>query len=214
MTGSGAFPRLCGVLAALTAGALAAVPASAQAPVPAITSPIDGQAVQGQVRVTGVTDVPGFASAEVDFGYDPDPTDAWFTIQTASLPVSGDLLATWDTTAITDGDYILRLRVTLQDGSYQDAFAKVRVRNYTPTITPSPAITPTATPRLEVPTPIILPTTASATAEVLPLAPTPTQLPPNPAGLAPGEVFSRFGRGALVVGLLVLGFGALVRLRR
>src|SRR5512140_328286 len=121
MTKSLLFPRLMAVLLALVLALPALHTAAAQAPVgPVITSPGDGALLQGQVLVNGLTDLPGFASAELAFGYDPDTTGTWFTIQTTSLPVAGGLIAAWDTNTVTDGDYVLRLRVVMVDGSAQD----------------------------------------------------------------------------------------------
>ena len=170
--------------------------------------------LKGQVPVSGVTDIPGFASAELAFAYDPDPTATWFTLQTASLPVTGGVIDTWDTTAVSDGDYMLRLRVTLLDGSEQETFVRVKVRNYTVVPTNTPDVTPTATVILEVPTAILLADTSTPTAQPVVLIDTPTALPPNPARVTTTEIFSEFWRGALIVGVLVLVFGALVRLRR
>ncbi len=204
------------IVTLLTIAALnAAHPAAAQGLAqPSISSPTDGQVLQGQVNVKGSTDVANFSSSELEFGYASDPTHTWFTIQTASLPVSNDSLGVWDTTLITDGDYVLRLRVTLLDGSSQDASATVRVRNYTPVPTATPAVTPTATPGLEIPTPIVISASATPTEPPAVVLSTPSALPPNPAAVTPTEIYSRFWRGALVVGLLVLGFGALIRFRR
>lgn len=215
MTGSGALSRLLTVLFVAAITLAAATPAAAQAVIPpVVTSPTDGQTVQGQVQVNGVTDIPNFASGELAFAYDPNPTDTWFTIQAGLQPVAGGLLATWDTTTISDGDYVLRLRVVLLDGSPQDALVRVKVRNYTAVPTPSPAVTPTPTPVLQIPTPILVAASATASAQPVPVVATPTSLPPNPAGVTSAEIFSGFWRGALIVGILVLGFGALVRFRR
>ncbi len=218
MTESGAFPRLLAILLAIAAVLALALPVTAQAVIPpVITAPTDGQVLQGQVQVNGLTDIPNFASADLAFGYDPDPTGTWFTIQSGLPPVAGGLLATWDTTTISDGDYVLRLRVALLDGSSQEALVKVKVRNYTAVPTPSPVVTPTATAALQIPTAIVIVPSPTATAQPeAPTAPvdTPTALPPNPAGMTSAEIFSGFWRGALVVGLVVLGFGVLLRLRR
>ncbi|HEX8991137.1 MAG TPA: hypothetical protein VF784_05615 [Anaerolineales bacterium] len=215
MTGSRAWLRALLAAAAFAALLCSAHSVAAQVSTsPVIVSPADGQTLQGQVTVKGTTDIPNFSSAELAFAYNPDPTDTWFTIQTASLPVTGDVIATWDTTAITDGDYVIRLRVNLQDGSTSDAVITVHVRNYTPTPTPSPAVTPTERPVVEVPTAMIVLPSATPNVPAVAVLPTPSAFPPNPAGVTPGELFSGFWRGALLVGLLVLVFGLLVRHRR
>ncbi len=215
MTAPGALLRACTLALGLVAVLCMALPASAQTPAaPAISSPTDGQMLQGQVPVKGTTGVPNFSSAEVAFAYASDPTPTWFTIQTASLPVRDDTITIWDTTQITDGDYLLRLRVNLQDGSTQDATITVHVRNYTPVPTATPAVTPTQPAEVEVPTAIIIVPTGTPTVEPAPPPASPSPLPPNPAGITSGEIFSGFWRGALLVGLLVLVFAAIVRLRR
>lgn len=215
MTVSGVVSRLVAAALALSAALAAALPAVAQAPAgPVITAPADGAVIRGQVAVNGVTDIPGFASAELAFAYDPDPTGTWFVLGTASLPVTGGTIVTWDTTAVSDGDYVLRLRVVLQDASTQGTFVKVKVRNYTVVPTDTPAVTPTATVILQVPTAIVIAASPTATALPAPVIATPTGLPPNPARVTTSEIYAGFWRGALIVGVLVLLFGTLVRLRR
>jgi hypothetical protein len=215
VTKSGAVARLliAGLLMTLTFGVVAAVNAQA-ADVPSILSPADGQYVSGIVQIVGTTQVPNFASSELDFAFPADPTQTWFVLQTASLPVTKDTVASWDTTLITDGDYVLRLRVTLLDGSVRDAIVTVRVRNYTPLPTPSPAVTPTQPPVLLIPTAMIIVATETLTLTPPPPIHTPTALPPNPVVITSTAIFSGFWRGALLVGVLVVVFGALVRLRR
>ena len=74
--------------------------------------------------------------------YASNPADSWFTIQTFPQPVTNPTLAVWDTTTVTDGDYVLHLRVFLQDGSTQDVVVSdLKIRNDVPIAT----VTPTAT---------------------------------------------------------------------
>jgi hypothetical protein len=214
MTASGALLRVCISALCLVAIFSMALPVFAQGAGPQITSPTDGQYVQGQLPIKGTTDVPNFASAELDFAYASDPAPTWFTIQTASTPVNDQIISIWDTTAITDGDYLLRLRVTLTDGSTQDVMQTVKVRNYTPLPSPTPAATVTPVPVVEVPTAIIIVPTDTPTAAPLPMLPTPTALPPNPAGVTTSEIFAGFWKGALLVAVLVVLLAALMRLRR
>jgi hypothetical protein len=214
MTASGALLRVCAIVLSLAAMPGMVLPASAQGTAAQILSPSDGQYVRGQLPVRVTTDVPNFASAELDFAYASDPAQTWFNIQTASTPVTDQVMAIWDTTAITDGDYLLRLRVMVSVGSAQDATVTVHVRNYLPLPTPSPAATATQPPVVDVPTAIIIVPTETATATPLPPAPTPTALPPNPAGMTASEVFSGFWKGALVVAVVVILLAALMRVRR
>jgi hypothetical protein len=177
-----------------------------------ITSPQAGQVVQGLAVVSGSVTVLGFSSYELAFSYEDDPTETWFTLHTSSLPVVKGELGTWDTTVLTDGDYSLRLRVFLLDGSFRDVtLAGLRVRNYTaiPTSTNTP--TATAVVQFIVPTAqFIAPEPATAT----PSRSTPTPFPPNPAGLEIPSITSALTRGALLAFLLFLGVGILIRLRR
>jgi hypothetical protein len=186
--------------------------AAQEPPAVAITSPTPGEILRGQVNINGTTSLINFLSARLDFSYASAPTETWFPIQTLSQPVFDSSLYTWDTTTITDGSYILRLRVFLGDGTFQEVTVPVTVQNDTQPETPTPA--PTATPQEEtvpVPTPFLL--ASSPTPTDLPRA-TPTPLPTNPVSLGQASVFSSFGRGALVIlGMFALA-GLLFRIRR
>lgn len=170
---------------------------------PVVTTPRAGEVLQGTVTVAGSSDVPGFLSAEIAFAYSGDTTGTWFLLAASSQPVENGTLATWDTMTITDGDYVLRLRVTLTDGSTLDAtVTDLRVRNYTPVATFTPASTaPQATL-----TPINTPTATSY--------PTPTPLPPNPAELTSTNVWKSIGYGGLGTILLYIILGVYLWLRR
>jgi len=186
------------------------VAAQASPPV-AITSPAPDEVVRGSVTIAGKVDVPSFVSAQLDFAYASDPTNTWFTIQTFSQPPVDSTLATWDTTSITDGDYVLRLRVNLGDGTAQEVTVPIKIGN---DALPTPTLQPTATPQPDVvliPTPFLL--AASPTPTEVP-RPTPTALPTNPVALGQNQIYASLGRGALVIlGLFALA-GLIVRVRR
>lgn len=179
----------------------------------AIIFPISGDTLRGQVEIAGNLDVPNFASAELAFSYASNPADSWFVIQTFPQPPQGPVIAIWDTTSLTDGDYTLHLRVFFQDGSSQDVVVTdLKIRNdVLPTSTPSPTATesfgditiktpPTQTlPPLDTP----LPTFAS-----------PTAMPANPASVTSASIFSFFGHGALIVLILFMFFSLILRLRK
>lgn len=178
---------------------------------PYFLSPRPGEILRGVVAIHGNNEVEGFASAEVAFTYSAG-LKTWFLIATHFQPVRDDLLATWDTTVITDGEYTLRLRVYLVDGTYRDAFvSEVRIRNYLPVETDTPipgqmtegdrnfTLESLVTP-LPSPTPV-------------PLA-TPTPLPGNPSSLSRRQVYTSLSWGVVsMVGLFSL-FGLYLRLRR
>jgi uncharacterized membrane protein len=185
--------------------------AAQESPPIAITSPAPDEILRGQVTITGKVDVPSFVSAQLDFAYASNPTDTWFTIQTFSQPLADSTLATWDTASITDGDYILRLRVSFEDGTFQEVTVPIKIGNdLVPTPTPEPTSTPQADSVL-IPTPFLL--AASPTPTDVP-RPTPTALPSNPVSLAQNQIYASLGRGALVIlGLFALA-GIIMRVRR
>ena len=170
---------------------------------PAILSPQQGAVLQGMVTIRGSSDETGFLSSEVDFAYAGDTTDTWFLVGTGNQPVNSDTLVTWDTTTITDGNYNLRLRVYLVDGTHLDAIVpNLRVRNYTPVETPTPApiaIQPTLTP-----------------SDTLTLTPFPmsTPLPVNPAVLTQADISTSLAYGGLGAVILIIILGIYLWLRR
>ena len=182
-----------------------------QAAAPLITYPAAGQYLQGQVVITGTTDVPGFASAQLDFAYALDSTETWFPMHVYSAPVVDSPLAAWDTAAITDGSYVLRLRVILQDGSSRDAIVQIEVFNDAPLPSEAPAATSTPQPVVEIPSPILLGPSPTPTASPIP---TPTRLSQNPAGLTQGDIYLSLRWGAVLVVVVFSAFGLLARLRR
>lgn len=168
-----------------------------------IRSPQAGEVLQGQVTITGGSDIAGFVSAEISFAYASDPTNTWFVISTSNQPVVDGTLAIWDTMAITDGIYTLRLRVYLADGTFLDVtIPDLRLRNYTPIETATPTVTP-----------LVLTPLPSATPTATP-NPTSTPLPPNPAALSARDVYVNLGYGALVATLFFILFGLYSYFRR
>jgi hypothetical protein len=177
--------------------------AQAQSEIVAIAAPVEGQAVAGRVGIAGAAASPLFERYEIDFGYEPNPTDTWFPIgEPVRAQQTGGLLAEWDTLGlgVADGVYTLRLRVYRVDGTFVEAFARsIELRNGSAAaITPLPAGS-AALPLTEAPT-------GTATAVVVQLPPTSTPRPsatvtqpgpppPGPAGLA-GPTFDlpNFGR--------------------
>jgi hypothetical protein len=174
-----------------------------QPAVPTIVAPRPGDVLQGLVQITGSMDETGVVSAELAFTYVDDSTGTWFLIAMINQPVITGTLAVWDTTVISDGIYVLRLRVVLADGSFRDAIVSgLRVRNYTPVETP----TPTALVEQATPLPTITPTST-------PFA-TPTMLPHNPAALMPGDVSSSILYGGMTAIAIFLIVGIYLWIRR
>jgi hypothetical protein len=182
--------------------AVAARPVSAQVGL-VIESPRQADVLQGVVTIRGSSDIAGFVSAELDFAFAEDTTGTWFQIAMSNTAVNLGTLATWDTTTITDGNYVVRLRVMLKDGSFHDIqVSNLRVRNYTPVETPTPA----PTPLHETPIP-------SPTQTATPF-PSPTPLKPNPAILTPVDVSNSVAYGGLGAVLFLVILSIYLGLRR
>jgi len=166
--------------------------------------------LRGSVQINGTAAAANFASADLAFAYASDESNTWFLLQEIDQPVSSSLLGTWDTTAISDGEYLLRVRVVAQDGTSLEARVAVQVRNYTSAVDVVASATPTVVPPVQVPAPIVI--VASATsAPAIPAVP--TALPANPAAVSESAVYGVFSRGALLVAVLVLVLGVIL-LRR
>lgn len=177
-----------------------------------ITTPVSGAVLRGPVNISGSNrpETGLFSYSEVAFAYAGDPTGTWFLIAAQDQPVDGGVLATWDTTAITDGDYALRLRVYLQDGTTVDVtVSDLHIRNDVPVSTATPPVAaedlPTPAPSLPAPTPV----PAAAT----PGASPPAESPGNPVSLTDVSVFSTFRRGAAFTLIAFVLMSILLRLR-
>jgi hypothetical protein len=184
-----------------------------------IAEPAGGAAVQGTLSITGTANPADFFFYELSFRYAGGPEDPWFVIAESFTPVDSDTLGEWDTFAITDGDYDLRLLVVLEDSSILEfVVEQVRVRNYSQveTSTAGPFATPTAseTPDL---TAIFTPSSTPTITPTSTMAPSATPLPPNPAEIGPGEISSSLARGAagvLAVFVLIGLYASIRSLRR
>lgn len=159
-----------------------------------------GDALQGIVQIQGTVQAEGFGGYEVSFSYASDTTGTWFLIEQGSQQVQEGLLASWDTSRITDGDYRLRIRVALNDGSVRElVIPDLRVRNYTP-------FEPTQTPTSGTAAGSEL---AKGTMEPSLTTPAETQTPPpvNPGSLTEKDFLRMLscGAGAAVLIFVVLG---------
>jgi hypothetical protein len=187
---------------------------------PAISAPLAGETLHGQVSVQGTVDAPNFASAVLAFAYASSPTDTWFPLQAFSQPVQESALFVWDTSQLSDGEYILRLRVYSQDGSFQDfTVTDLEIRNEAVSVPAT--LTPTRLPTVEIPaaepasfqtveseplptgTPAPIPTSGS----------TPEPLPANPAALTADAIYFDLARGALLALILFIVLGIFLRFR-
>lgn len=176
-----------------------------------ITSPTVGETLQGILPINILVSLPGINRWELSFAFTENPTDTWFPLASGSDPFEGEILR-WDTTVLTDGDYVLRLRATFSE-SYRDVLVgPLKIRNYSsdpPTPTPAPEITTTLTPG-----PTLSPTSTATDAPTQPVRRAPTPLPPNPATLYNHEIAASTLRGAGYSLVVFLAIGLLAWARK
>ena len=99
---------------------------------PLIETPKSGAVIQGVVSIKGSLNVSTYKSYEVSFAYDNDDSETWFLIESSEESVNNRLLAMWDTSEITDGDYKLRVKVTTTSNTTRITIIEnLHVRNYT-----------------------------------------------------------------------------------
>lgn len=182
------------------------LPANAQWGTPPkveILSPSEGEVLQGVIPIIGSTNVEELESWELSFSYINDSRETWFLIHESDQAVSNELLAQWDTTAITDGDYQLRLRGFLAENKSSDTLmTNLRVRNYTLIETSTPALIPTSE----------LLSTIEPTATLQ--QPTPTPLPRNPLEVTERDIVISLTYGALTAFALIALVGLYASIRK
>jgi hypothetical protein len=161
---------------------------------PVVISPRAGEAVQGRIEISGITETDGFQRAEIEFRYTNDPKETWFLIAETDQPVNPGKITDWDTSVITDGNYDLRVTVFLKDGNgLTKVVSGIRIRNYSPIETPTPSESG------------VTPESLSSVSTIVPTrTPRPTQpaLPANSAVLTQSDLNSSLIRG----GIAGLGF--------
>ncbi|MGD8822838.1 MAG: hypothetical protein PVG63_07030 [Anaerolineales bacterium] len=175
-----ALAAIAGILAQPSTGV-------AQTNIVTILYPSEGEALQGVVTIEGSANHPDFSYYALSFTYADLSSPTWFPLSEPSrTPVTSGALGLWDTTSITDGNYILRLQVFLLDGSTLEAVVEnVRIRNTSPIETNTPA------PVIETLTPSPIPPTATSF--------------PTPINLTPGN-----GQTSVMLNLCLGAFGAIL----
>lgn len=155
-----------------------------------ITYPTDGMTVSGSVEVTGIATHPNMNSYQLRYTAGPEPTGDSQWVDFAILEgvqVEDNLLGTWDTTVIPDGQYTLALAVWGTDdaaGPYVFFVTHLTVNNAQPVETPTPE-PPTPEP---MPTAMVGPTPTPVSVEQ-PVTPTPRSSP-TPSGEVAEEVIT------------------------
>lgn len=96
-----------------------------------ITAPESGDVVEGVIEIRGSVPEEAFSSAEVLYAYEQAEVETWFLITRLDKVVQDDVLATWDTTTITDGEYRIKLVMKTASGNeYHVIVEHLQVSNY------------------------------------------------------------------------------------
>lgn len=93
-----------------------------------ITSPVPGVTIGGVVQIEGSASAPGFVRAQLDFGRGLVPT-SFESIATLVTPVPNGTLASWNTKALPDGIYVIRLTVIDNNNGSSTASTVLTVKN-------------------------------------------------------------------------------------
>lgn len=163
-----------------------------------INTPQAGDSLFGLVTIQGTASNPNMQRYILEFDSQEDSVDRWLTIAgPITQQVKDGTLAQWNTTAIPDGRYQIRLRVVLRDGTVlSDVVQNLQVGNKQPT--PLPTVLPSATPLQPTlpptagpsPTPLIQQPPTNTPRPALPTLP-PTVPPlPSPVPDAPQTVLA------------------------
>ena len=80
-----------------------------------LTYPEPGDEIKGVIELTGTVDIPNFGFYKYEVA--PNGSDTWATIAAGRAVVKEGSLGRWDTTALTPGDYQLRLVVIDNQGT-------------------------------------------------------------------------------------------------
>lgn len=122
-----------------------------QYPTVGLSSPTNGQVLVGDVPIMGQVNVPANLNRWM-LEIAPQGSTQFQTLQgvsqQAAVPEPNSTLATWDTTAMPNGNYTIRLSVYSNNGGVIYRSVTVQINNPLPTPTPMPTIEPTAFPTL------------------------------------------------------------------
>lgn len=80
-----------------------------------LTFPEPGDEIKGVIELTGTVNIPNFGFYKYEVA--PNGSDTWATIAAGRAVVNEGSLGRWDTTALTPGDYQLRLVVVDNQGT-------------------------------------------------------------------------------------------------
>lgn len=99
-----------------------------------ITAPLANTYDAGSVIITGTASDSNFNNFQVDYGAGTSPT-TWNSIANSTKPVTNNVLATWNTSLLANGQYTIRLTVTDKAGNNKVTTVSVQVDNTKPAVT-------------------------------------------------------------------------------
>lgn len=114
-----------------------------------VTAPANGDAVSGDVVITGTAVIEPFLRYELYFKQEPSGDDAYIYFDGGTNQVVNGQLGIWRTTNLAAGTYSIRLRVVKTDGNYGEFI----VSNLTLNLNVEPTATPTSSEPTETPIP-------------------------------------------------------------
>jgi hypothetical protein len=164
------------IILALPTGKSAAAP-NLQDQVWIITGPAEGSTVSGEIAIIGTATHPNFDSYGVLYAPGPRPTaeSQWVPLVfgTKTMVINGTL-ATWDTTAVPNGQYTLALAVYEVGNTEPKLHFTNNITVFNETVTPTPE--PTSEP-VDVDTPVPANTLEPIEAPTIEQPPTATPRP-------------------------------------
>lgn len=145
----------------------AACSVNTQNPIVTLTSPTQGQSLQGNISVTGTVQAVNFQQYTLDMAPVEQPNNFSVVFGPTNQQVQNNVLGSIDTTRFANGSYILRLAVYNTSNGYAYRTVQVVINN------PLPTATPTLPPTAVIPTFEIVPPIATFPSQIIPFTPLP-----------------------------------------
>ncbi len=109
-----------------------------------IGSPANDQSLSGTAIIQGTATHPNFLRYELSYAREPELAE-WVSLGGSTIAVESGVLGAWNTRAVTDGTYALRVQVFASDGSVNEAVVRNLSVSNAPTGSTAPATSPAAT---------------------------------------------------------------------
>jgi len=174
-----------------------------------LAAPAAGATIFGAVTISGTANTSGFQNYRLDYLAQADPASGWQPIgRQVAQQVTGGVLAQWDTSALKDGVYQIRLRVILRNGTVlEDYIRELRVQNQQPTPLPTfpPTLTPPAAATAGATLPPLIQQPPSATPRAVTATAVPSLPPPTTVPLALSTAAQDSGSGGSFGGAVCTG---------